>query len=230
MKHWSRGASSHKRVVGDVYCLAVLPYLVFDLSLIVSIEEFLWTDHWEAGSLVFLIFSIFLSKTWRKWITTGFFSKFIRISAHHAKVTMPTNCHCACTIFFAPETITTSCRNHVLHPSSRQIVEVPRVTWPCSPKLNKAQCPPLTEDPTTAWPKAACRLTQKIGITHTHTTKTTPCHNSGQSIRLWDNIFLHFPQPRLVSVQDLRLLRTPSMLSQNALLRLLSAVTTCPKS
>ena len=66
--------------------------------------------------------------------------------------------------------------------------------------------------------------------THTHTTKTTPCHNSGQSIRLWDNIFLHFPQPRLVSVQDLRLLRTPSMLSQNALLRLLSAVATCPKS
>lgn len=87
---------------------------------------------------------------------------------------MPTNCHCACTIFFAPETITTSCRNHVLHPSSRQIVEVPRVTWPCSPKLNKAQCPPLTEDPTTAWPKAACRLTQKIGITHTHTLPKRP--------------------------------------------------------
>ena len=76
--------------------------------------------------------------------------------------------------FFAPETITTSCRNHVLHPSSRQIVEVLQVTWPCSPKLNKAQCPPLTEDPTTAWPKAACRLTQKIGISHTHTQPKRP--------------------------------------------------------
>lgn len=98
--------------------------------------------------------------------------KFIRISAHHAHK-LPLCIHQF--LLQIPETITmSSYPNHVLHPSSRQIVEVLQVTWPCSPKLNKAQCPPLTEDPTTALPKAACRLTQKIGISHTHTLPKGP--------------------------------------------------------
>ena len=174
---WNIGAEVRPRTRGWLGMSIVLPFcLTLYLILVLSFpsKNFSGLTIGRPGAWFFWYFLFFCQKHEENGLQLDFF----RNLSVYLLTTPRSQCLQIATVhapfFFAPETITTSCRNHVLHPSSRQIVEVPRVTWPCSPKLNKAQCPPLTEDPTTAWPKAACRLTQKIGITHTHTLPKRP--------------------------------------------------------